>query len=872
MALQVGSRIAHYDVTALIGEGGMGQVYQATDTKLNRQVALKILPEAFATDPDRLARFQREAQVLASLNHPNIAQIHGIEEEDGTRALVLELVEGQTLAERIKQGPIPIDEALPIAKQIAEALEAAHEAGVIHRDLKPANIKVREDGTVKVLDFGLAKALDTRPQGDPSESPTLTAAATQMGVIMGTAAYMSPEQASGKPADERSDLWSFGVVLFEMLTGRRLFDGETVSHVIAQVLERRIDYTSVQERMPPPVLRLLRRCLEREQRRRLKDPTEACVMLDEAREGDEGQTTAGRPTAWSLSGSAGFAGATMLAGAVIAAAFVWTAIRPDPPRVTRFVVTPDDGAPLRITMSSADLALSPDGSRVAFLAGQEGPGAGRLYVRSLDRLTSDVLVGEEVAAVGPFFSPDGQAVGFYDVEGGSRLLKRVPVGGGPVTTICELPGPLRGASWGRDGYIVFGAGSGLWRVAASGGEPELLANRDPTLDERSYRWPEVLPDGDSVLVTLRTSRDLQIAALSLETREHTVLMNGLYARYSPSGHLVYAADGDLWVVPFDLRRLEISGDPILVLEGVLSKELNQIFGVGGTGAANFALSADGTLIYMVAPDEEGPRRTMVWVDRTGDEGPIGIPAAAFESPRISPDGRHVAVEVRAPGNRDVMVYDLERGTATRLTNDPALDAYPVWLATGERVLFSSTRDGPFNLYSRAADGTGPVDRVAMSDAVQWPQAVSPDGGSLVIGYTPDYINYDVHLLSLDSSEPAESLVQTASREFMSDLSPNGRWIAYASEESGQWEVYVQPFPDVTGGRRTTVSRDGGWAPVWSASGRELFYRRHGTWEMMVVPVETDPTFSLGVPEVLFEAPYLVADDNQGRTRTWGRRS
>ena len=475
MPLSAGTRLGHYNVTALLGEGGMGQVWQATDTQLGRQVALKILPDAFASDPDRLARFKREAQILASLNHPNIAAIYGIEEAEGTRALVLELVEGPTLADRISKGPIPLDEALPIAKQIAEALEAAHEAGVIHRDLKPANIKVREDGTVKVLDFGLAKALAPSSEGDPSESPTLTAAATEMGVIMGTAAYMAPEQAKGKVVDKRADVWAFGAVLFEMLTGRRAFDGDSVSEVTAEVLKSEPNFSALPHDLSPSVATYLRRCLEKDPRHRVHDAADVRLALEGAFDGlgvpaetlHETGTSSPRPL-WRHPALAFAAGLVSAAAIGLAA---WGVTRPVPAPLARFVVSPDRAAPLFIAAQSPDIAISPDGGYLAYVAGTYLTGAAELRVRPVDQLTSRTLVAEG-ALFSPFFSPDSSSVGFYDNRPGATVLKRVSVDGGPVTTICELPGDLRGASWGNDGTIVFGAddtSSGLWRVPAGGG-------------------------------------------------------------------------------------------------------------------------------------------------------------------------------------------------------------------------------------------------------------------------------------------------------------------------------------------------------------------------------------------------------------------
>ena len=561
MALAVGSRLGHYDVTALIGEGGVGQVYQATDTKLNRQVALKILPEAFADDPDRLARFQREAQVLASLNHPNIAQIHGIEEADDTRALVLELVEGPTLADRIAQGAIPVDEAIPMAKQIAEALEAAHEQGVIHRDLKPANIKVREDGTVKVLDFGLAKALDTTPEGDPSQSPTMTAAATQMGVIMGTAAYMSPEQAAGKLVDQRSDIFAFGVVLWEMLTGGRLFTGESISHVLASVLKTEPDWETLPVETPPAVRRLLRRCLERDRRERLHHVGDVRVELREALSSPD--TPLGRPVTapplaiWRRPIPAVL---SLVVVAAIAGSGVWSLRRPMPPRVARFVLTAPPNEAVQISNGTTDLVISPDGTQVVYSTGTPAV----LYARAVDQLEGTPL--RDTANGGaPFFSPDGTWVGFF----GDGLLKKVPLAGGPSVTICPLSSRLRGASWGPDDTIVFaeeGYG-GLFRVSANGGEPETLTTLDEGQGEIAHRWREVLPGGRALLFTsargVRTE-DREIALLDLVSGERSELIaTGSNPHYSPIGHIVYGLGATLRAVSFDLDELVITGDPFL---------------------------------------------------------------------------------------------------------------------------------------------------------------------------------------------------------------------------------------------------------------------------------------------------------------------
>ena len=545
MALDVGSRLGHYDVTALIGAGGMGEVYQATDTKLNRQVALKILPEAFAEDPDRLARFQREAQVLASLNHPNIAQIHGIEEAEGTRALVLELVEGPTLADRIAQGPIQLEDALPIAKQIAAALEAAHEAGVIHRDLKPANIKVREDGAVKVLDFGLAKATEVAAGDDPSESPTTMAAATQMGMIMGTAAYMSPEQARGRPVDKRSDIWLFGIVLYEMLAGAKPFPGDDVSLTLARVLEREVDWSALPGDLPVRIHQTLRVCLQKDPEQRVRDIAAVRLTMDGAFETAIPQpreaVAAPRDVGWrwAMPWVAG-----LVAGSLVTGAIVWRATRPAAPRVVRFAVSSSGTELLSISPSSRDLAISSDGRLIAYFS-RSGT-ADRLLLRSLDQLTSTALVADGLPR-SAFFSPDDEWVGFFDQT--SSELKRVSVRGGPALTISDTPGFLRGASWGSDDTIIFAtlaSDSGLWRVRAGGGTIEQLTTPDAVGGELDHLWPEILPGGEAVLFTITADpvEDSQIGVLSLDSLEKKVIVRGGFnPSYSPTGHLVYGIGG-----------------------------------------------------------------------------------------------------------------------------------------------------------------------------------------------------------------------------------------------------------------------------------------------------------------------------------------
>ena len=659
MALTVGSRLGHYDVTALIGEGGMGQVYRATDTQLGRDVALKILPDAFAADPDRLARFQREAQVLASLNHPGIAAIYGIETSDETQALVLELVEGPTLADRIANGPIPLDEALPIAKQIAEALEAAHEAGVIHRDLKPANIKVREDGTVKVLDFGLAKALDTTPEGDPSQSPTLTAAATQMGVILGTAAYMSPEQAKGKVVDKRANVWAFGAVLYEMLTGAKPFTGADVSDTLGAVLRLQINTRALPEDTPPRVCQVIIGCLQKDPKERLRDIGDVRLAMQGTFESAvataPGASPSQRLQLWQRPVPA-VAIALIMAG--IAAIMVWRLVRTDPPDAEpiRFIIRAPENETLNVASVSPDVAISSDGHRLAYLIGNglDTFGPKRLLLRSLRDLIPTTLA-DGAPLYQPFFSPDGQWLGFYDA--GDLQLRRVSAQGGSALPICDLDSGLRGASWSDEDTIIFATDSGLWRVVVNDGAPEQLTTPDVGRGELEHHWPEALPGGRSILFTVVADpiENSQIAVLSLDTLDWQVLVRGgTHARYASTGHLLYTLQDTLWAVGFDLDRLATAGAPVPVVEGVATKP---------TGAASYSVSRNGSLVYVPGQGMEAAERTLVWVDLDGVETALPAAPRPYESARISPDGRAVAVEVRDGSNRDVIVYDLQRDTS-----------------------------------------------------------------------------------------------------------------------------------------------------------------------------------------------------------------
>ena len=846
----IGQSIGHYKVTGKLGAGGMGEVYRATDTKLNREVALKILPAEFAKDPDRVARFQREAQVLASLNHPNIGVIHGLAEEPGVLALVLELVEGPTLAERISQDALPLDEALSVAKQIAEALEAAHEKGVIHRDLKPANVKVREDGTVKVLDFGLAKALeDPATETDVGNSPTLSIAATKVGVILGTAAYMSPEQARGHKADRRADIWSFGVVLYEMLTGRRAFTGDTVSDVLAAVLRAELDWDSLPPQTPPAIRRLLERCLTKDKRRRLGAISEATFAIDEYLANPEGAPGAaasetpgtgslrGFPLLKSLGAGLGLAAATIL---------VWQLFSPEAasPSLVRLSV------PLPSTETFAGtfydlVAIAPDGSRLAYVAHRGG--TSHLYLRRLDRFEATLVDGTEGAS-SPFFSPDSQWIGFFAAD----KLKKVSVTGGAPLTVCSVPADEnRGASWGSDGTIVFAPtfrpDMGLFKVSSSGGEPEVLTTPDPEVDEGSHRWPEFLPGGEAVLATIEkpgsvSFDEARIALVSMKTGERRILIEGgSHARYSPSGHILYGRAGTLLAVPFDAQALETTGPAVPVLEGVVMEP--------STGAAQFGISPHGTLVYIPGGIEQS-NRSLQRFGRDGTATTLSENERAYLELSLSPDGRRMALSVGA-GDDDIWLYDFGRDTLTRFTFEAGDDTSPVWTPDGRRLTYSSNRSGPSNMYWRPVDGSSGEERLLESERTHFVGSWSPDGKLLAYTEAHPQTQMDIWILPIEADRTPQPFLRTPFDDQTPSFSPDGKWIAYMSNESGQSEIYVQPYPGPGG--KWQISAGGGLYPVWARDGKELFFLTPGA-ELMTAGIETTPAFSASSPKKLFTAP------------------
>ncbi len=825
----------------------MGKVWRAHHTGLKRDDALKVLPDAFASDPDRLARFQREAQVLASLNHPNIAHVYGLERSDGVQALVMELVEGPTLADRIAQGPISVDEALPIAKQIAEAVEAAHEQGIVHRDLKPANIKVRPDGTIKVLDFGLAKALEpTSPAGvDVTASPTITSPAmmTGIGVLLGTAAYMSPEQARGKTVDKRTDIWAFGCVLYEMLTGTRAFAGEEVSDVLASVLAREPDWTLLPARLSPVLGTFLKRCLHKDRKQRIGDAQSLRLAVEGAFESavSHAHGAVVPRSTWRRTLPIAATAVVAILATGLAAWSLWPPVTT--PLVSRFDYLLPEGQEFR-TPGRPVMTLSADGRQIGYNA------TGGLYLRAMDTVQARLIPGTEVGISNPFLSPDGEAVGYWQ----AGQLRRVNIGGGVPSVICVATTPF-GASWGRDNVILFGQPEGVMRVSANGGTPELVIKAN---DGEQVHGPQLLPDEDSVLFSVATGNgstrwdQAEIAVQSLRTGERkVVLKGGSDARYLATGHLIYALGDALFGIAFDAEGLETKGGPVSLVDGVM-RATNA---TTSTAAANYSVSDNGTLVYVMG-NLFAPFGRLVWVDRSGKADTISDIPAPYRAPRVAPDGARVAVGMRNPdGNEDIWVVDVTRGTHTRFTSDPAPEALPLWTPDGKRIVFASPREAGAALYWMAADGSGPAEQLTKTTTNQGATSWLPDGTRLAF--------YDVggsyDIFTVKTGESPVQFTETPFREQGPAFSSDGRWLAYSSDETGQAEIYVTPYPGPGG--RIAISRGGGRSPRWSSNGRELFYRSGR--QMMVVPVEPGPRFRTGTQQLLFEGDYVQESDNQG---------
>ena len=847
MSLQPGTRFGVYEVVSAIGAGGMGEVYRARDTRLSRDVAIKVLPELFAADPDRLARFEREAQVLASLNHPHIAQVYGV--HDQPPALVMELVHGQDLAQRIAGGAIPVRDALELARQIADALDAAHAQGIVHRDLKPANIKIRDDGAVKVLDFGLAKAVEAVPGGPTTHqvnSPTITspAAMTRMGVILGTAAYMAPEQAKGKSVDRGADLWAFGVVLYEMLSGKSAFDGETITDVLAAIVTRDPDWAALPADVPLSIRRLLRRCLERDRRKRLADAGEARFQIEEALASPAAEDApAVVPPPSRASVMMSWLPWTIAAVLALAAFVLWRQTANKSDAVFRYSVE----APARATLALAQraaIAISPDGDTLV-MVGTSG-GVQRLFVAGRNSFDARPLEGTEGASH-PVISPDGRWVAFLT----NTKLNKMPLNGGAVTTLAEVSDP-RGLSWDEDDAIVFtpSAVGAVFRVSPDGGTP-VAVTAPPEKGDRTHRWAQMLPGGRAVLFTVGTfgSPDnydnATVDAVTIPGNQRKVLLTGAsMARYVSSGHLVFGRGRSLFAVPFDLDTLTVTGTPVTVVQGVA--------GDSNTGVVHFAVSRNGTLAYVPAGADMAMTRP-AWVDRNGRVEVLPVPPGEFADPSISPDGRRLAVSVIAGGGRDIWIHDFDRKTFAKLTFG-GQNLTPVWSRDSAWVYYAAAQqDGiASRIYRRAADGSSEQEEIVTLPNRIYLSFISPDGLKAIFDKPADAKQgYDISRVALVKGAQAEPIVSTLSEEFGASLSPDGRWLAYQSLESGRAEVYVRPFEGVGG--RWQVSTAGGEEPKWSPDGRYLFYRSGSV--MMALPVEKSSTFQFGTPAELFSGVY-----------------
>jgi serine/threonine protein kinase/Tol biopolymer transport system component len=870
----IGKTLAHYQVTREIGKGGMGKVYQAKDQKLGRDVAIKVLPEEFARDADRVDRFQREAKLLASLNHPNIAAIHGLEESDGIHFLVMELIEGDTLADRIRTGRIPIEEALKLALQIAEALEAAHEKGVIHRDLKPANIKVTPDGKVKVLDFGLAKAYaGGRKNINLSNTPTLSDAATQQGVIMGTAAYMSPEQARGESVDKRADIWAFGVVLFEMLTGIATFEGRSVTDVLASVLKTEPEWKQLPPNLHPRIRLLLERSIEKETKNRYHDIADVRADIQKVLADPSGVFAQPATVVERRSGLRAmlpWIAAIILVGLIVGLA-VWQLKTTEPPQVTSFYHELPEGqqfnAPLPLVVG-----VSPDGRKFLYCA-NDG-----LFLRSIGEMDAQLIAGTaDDIPLWPFFSPDGEWIVYFSIS--DRKLKKIAMGGRTPIALCDVAPPFFEGSWAGD-KIIFSAMStpGVMQVSTRGGTAETLFEHE---EDAMFLGPQMLPDGKSVLVTKQDAQqNTTIMVRSLESGETKEITAGAAAHYLPTGHLVYTKGNDigvigghaagavganLFAVPFDLDTLEITGDPVPMVDDV-----------SGWLGWRYAVSESGTLAYVpgtpASPGRPQIGYTLAWVDCEGREEKLNAPRRIYLWPKISPDGTRMALGIYNIEDRvvDIWIWDFRRESLTRLTHDGANT--PLWTPDGKKIVYGATLDDVQTTYWRNADGTGKVEKLySEANRTLIPWSFTSDGKYLVVSViegeaTVENNNWDVGILSMEGNHELKPLLHEEYIEATPQISPDGQWIAYTSnaatgEAMKGNEVYLQPFPDVDKGK-WQVSNSGGGSPRWSPDSRELYYLTEDN-VVMAVTVQTKPNFSLGTPMELFKSIYIGVGPTSG---------
>jgi serine/threonine-protein kinase len=861
MSLTPGTRLGVYDILSVLGAGGMGEVYRARDSKLGREVAIKVILDVFAADADRVARFEREAKVLASLNHPRIAALYGMEESGTRHFLVMELVEGETLADRLRRGPMPPEEVVAVALQIAEALEAAHEKGVVHRDLKPANVKITPDDQVKVLDFGLAKAMETESAAaNVANSPTLSMMASQAGIILGTAAYMSPEQVKGFPADHRSDVFSFGSVLYEMLTGRQPFHGDTAPEVLASVLVREADISRLPPNLNPRIVELVRRCLEKHPKRRWQAIGDVRAELEAIAAAPRTPPSAVQPALpprplWRRAMPALIA---VVATGALAALAAWTLKPSESTPVTRFSITIPQGQHFTGTGRHV-VAISPDGSLIAYLADN------RVYIRPVAELQGSPVQGAESAQgiTSPVFSPDSRSIAFYSL--GDGALKRIALTGGAAVTLCPASNPF-GMTWGTDGILFSQASAdarGVMNVSASGGKPQMIV---PLKENEVAEGPQMLPDGETVLFTLASGTSgaerwdkAQVVAQSLKSGVRKIVIEGgSDGRYLPTGHVAYALAGTVYAVPFDLRNLTVTGGAFPILEGVRRSA------VGSTGMADFSVARNGALVYVPGPLSLSTSQLgFVLADRQGAMTSLKLPPGPYQFPRASPDGARVAFGSDDGKDAFVAVYDVSGTSATRRVTFGGKDRFPTWSADGKRVTYQSGRDGDFGIFWQAADGTGAPERLTTPGAgeAHVPQSWSPAGDVLLFDVMKGADDVSLWTLSLKDRKIAPFGSARSSTPTGAVFSPDGRWVAYAVTEERMTNLYVQPFP-ATAARHLFVraTRGSPHHPIWSPDGKALMYTpAPGVFE--AASVTTQPVFAFGnavtVPRAFLGGPPAV---------------
>jgi Tol biopolymer transport system component/predicted Ser/Thr protein kinase len=855
MAILPGRRLGPYEILSSIGAGGMGEVYRARDTRLDRIVAIKVLPTHLADRPELRERFEREAKTVASLNHPHICTLHDIGQQDGIDFLVMEFLEGETLAHRLQKGSLPLEQVLQYAIEISDALDKAHRKGVTHRDLKPGNIMLTKTGT-KLLDFGLAKLKqEATPANVPlSELPTAKDPLTAQGTILGTLQYMAPEQLEGKEVDARTDIFAFGAVVYEMATGKRAFEGKSQASLMVAILEREPPaMSSLQPMTPPAVDRVVKKCLRKERDDRWQSARDVTDELKWIAEGGSAITLAPTAVARGFGGLGRreliIGGGALLSGGVIAGTAIWN-FKPvqSPQPVTRTLIDLPLGQQLAGLDGGPAVALSHDGTHLAYVARQGG--VQQLYLREMDTLEAKPIPGTE-GGVSPFFSPDGQWLGFF----ANGKLMKISVSGGAAVTLGDA-GLTYGASWGSQGMIAFSpAGIGVLRqVSDAGGSPQPLTRIEK--GEVAHRWPEFLPGGKAVLFIAGANginfTNGQVAVQSIGTGERRNLIQGTQTRYAAPGHLVYAQGGTLMAVPFDSKRLEVMGAAVPVVERVLQSTLN--------GAAQYSLSATGSLVYLPGGIQSAENK-LVWVSRNGVEQPLAAPAHAYLGPRLSPDGRRVAVGITEQESQ-IWLFDLSRGgSPTRLTFEGNANNGPVWTPDGKRISFNSNKEGAANIFWQLADGSGGLERLTTSDYLQAPMSWSPDGQLLAFHEVNPTTERDIWVLRMSDPSSgsgqvrkAQPFLRTRFDEAGPRFSPDGRWLAYMSDESGRYEIYVQPYPGPGG--KWQISTEGGGEPVWNPNGRELFYRSGD--KMMAAEIATQSGFAAGTPRMLFEGRYEPA--------------